>query len=172
MKRSGSLVLAALACCLIAAVPHHSAPRHSTSPPPIDGIRCEGMEGAVVHIHQYLALYDGYQRVTVPALIGIHNDCLYWLHTHTADGLIHDEVPIHKFFTLGNFFDVWRQPLNWYQAGPLHARRGTKLKITVDGKPFKGNPRNIELDNHTEIIIKAGPPYITHPPHYRWGNMG
>jgi hypothetical protein len=171
MKRSGSLIVAALACCFIAAISRHAAPR-LTTPPPIDGIRCEGMEGAVVHIHQYLALYDGYQRVTVPALIGIHDQCLYWLHTHTADGLIHDEVPIRKFFTLGNFFDVWKQPLNWYQAGPLHARRGTKLKITVNGKAFKGNPRNIELDNHTEIIIKSGPPYITHPPHYNWGNMG
>jgi len=172
MKRSGILVLAAaLACSMLAAAPRHPAPRHAT-PPPIDGIRCEGMEGAVVHIHQYLALYEGHQRVVVPATIGIHNDCLYWLHTHTADGLIHDEVPIHKFFTLGNFFDVWRQPLNWYQAGPLHARRGTKLKITVNGKSFKGNPRNIELDNHTEIIIKSGPPFVTHPPHYKWGNMG
>ena len=127
MKRSESLLAAALAFSMLAAVPRHAAPRHAT-PPPIDGIRCEGMEGAVVHIHQYLALYNGYQRVPVPAGIGIHNDCLYWLHTHTGDGLIHDEVPMHKFFTLGNFFDVWGQPLNWYQAGPLHARRGTKLK--------------------------------------------
>jgi len=171
MKRSESLIAAALACCMIAAVPHHT-PVKSAGPPPIDGIKCQGMEGAVVHIHQYLALYNGYQRIPVPANIGIHDDCLYWLHTHTSDGLIHDEVPIHKFFTLGNFFDVWKQPLNWYQAGPLRARGFSKLKITVNGKPFKGNPRSIELDNHTEIIIKAGPPYVTHPPHYNWGNMG
>lgn len=163
MKRTGPFVLA---LALLAA----AAPR--ANPPPIDGIRCEGMEGAVVHIHQYLALYDGYQRLTVPAGIGIHQNCLYWLHTHTADGLVHDEVPIHKFFKLGNFFDVWGQPLTWYRAGPLRAHPGTKLRITVDGKSFRGNPRNIELDNHTEIIIKAGPPFITHPPHYPWGNMG
>jgi hypothetical protein len=170
MNRWGSLLLVTV----LAIGTYASAPRvsHHAALPPIDGIRCEGMEGAVVHIHQYLALYNGYQRVPVPAGIGIHNDCLYWLHTHTGDGLIHDEVPMRKFFTLGNFFDVWGQPLTWYQAGPLRARRGSKLKITVNGKRFTGNPRSIELDNHTEIIIKSGPPFIARPPHYNWGNMG
>jgi len=132
------------------------------------------MEGAIVHIHQYLALYARGTRITVPANIGIPRGagCQYWLHTHTSDGLVHDEVPIWHFFTLGQFFDIWHRKLTWYQAGPLHAQRGHRLKITVDGKSFKGNPRNIKLYNHTEIIIKSGPPYITHPPHYPWGNMG
>lgn len=151
-----------------------AAPRPIATAPPIDGVYCEGMEGAIVHIHQYLALYDRGARIVLPANIGVSSraGCQYWLHTHTNDGLIHDEVPIWHFFTLGQFFDVWGQKLSPYRAGPLRARRGTKLKVTVDGKPFHADPRTIKLYNHTEIIIKSGPPFITHPRHYHWGNMG
>lgn len=155
---------------VLAAVPAH----HPSQPRPIDGIRCEGMEGAVVHIHQFLALYDRGRRVPVPAGIGIpqRGDCQYWLHTHTADGLIHDEVPVRRFFTLGEFFDVWGAELDPYRAGPLFARPGTRLRFVVDGKRFTGNPRAIRLYNHTEIVIKSGPPYFSRTRHYDWGDMG
>jgi len=42
--------------------------------------------------------------------VGIY-DCLYWLHTHVADGIIHIETPGERSFTLGEFFDIWNQPL-------------------------------------------------------------
>jgi len=141
---------------------------------PIAGISCDAQEGQRTHIHQHLVIFDHGKPVAIPQNVGQSPEhrCIYWLHTHTADGLVHDESPIRKFFKLGQFFDIWGEKLNWRQAGPLHAYRGTKLKITLDGKPFRGNPRNIELTNHLEIIIKAGPPYITHPRRYPWGNMG
>ena len=62
---------------------------------PVDGIHCDSMEGAVMHIHQHLTIYDHGKPFAVPADIGIPvaSSCLYWLHTHTADGLIHVESP-------------------------------------------------------------------------------
>ena len=76
---------------------------------PIDGIHCDVQEGAVEHIHAHLQLFDRGRALVVPEDIGIPNGgaCLYWLHTHAEDGIIHIESPVRRTFTLGEFFDVW-----------------------------------------------------------------
>ncbi|GAC1390819.1 MAG: hypothetical protein NVSMB31_07970 [Vulcanimicrobiaceae bacterium] len=142
---------------------------------PIDGIKCEGMEGALVHIHQHLQLFDRGHEVIVPANIGIPTgqNCLYWLHTHSNDGLMHEESPVRKIFTLGQFFDIWGQELNWYTAGPIRAVAGKKLIFQVNGRGFKGkDPRVIPLHNHDEIVIQSGPPYARVIKKIKWGTLG
>jgi hypothetical protein len=142
---------------------------------PIDNIKCEGMEGAVVHIHQHIQLFDRGRNIEVPAQIGIPPgaNCLYWVHTHTNDGLIHNESPNRRVFTLGNFFDVWGQELSWYVAGPVHAVAGHKLVIQVNGHGYKGkDPRNIPLTNHEEIVIQSGPPWARTVKKIKWGTVG
>lgn len=142
---------------------------------PIDGIKCEGMEGAVVHIHQHLQIFDRGRAVKIPAQIGIPEGkgCLYWLHTHTDDGLIHEESPVRRTFTLGQFFDIWGQELSWYAAGPVRAVKGRKLVIQVNGHGYKGkDPRAIQLHNHDEIVIQAGPPWARTINKIHWGNLG
>ncbi|GAC1501662.1 MAG: hypothetical protein NVS1B14_06170 [Vulcanimicrobiaceae bacterium] len=141
----------------------------------IDGIQCQGMEGSVVHIHQHLQLFDRGRAVGVPAMIGIVNakNCLYWLHTHTNDGLIHNESPIRKVFTLGQFFDIWGMELSWWTAGPVRAVGKNKLVITVNGKRFRGHdPRAIPLHNHDEFVIQSGPPYTRVINKFKWGSLG
>ena len=78
------------------------------------------------------------EQRTVPAFIGIAPDgsCLYWLHSHTPDGVIHMESPVSRTFTLGNYFDIWGQPLSATQVGPA---KGT-VTAFVDGKKFTGDP--------------------------------
>ena len=139
---------------------------------PIDGIRCETMEGAVVHIHQHLQLFDRGRAVEVPAGIGIPAgaNCLYWLHTHTGDGIIHVESPTRRTFTLGQFFDVWAQELSRTQADGVRAARGKALRVTVNGRLYRGNPRSIPLRDHEEIVIQNGPPYGRVQP-YNWSGM-
>lgn len=130
---------------------------------PIDGIRCDSMEGAVQHIHAHLQLFNRGRRVEVPAQIGIMQiaGCLYWLHTHATDGIIHIEAPTARTFTLGQFFDIWDESLSRSQAGPLHAPRGRTLRVTVNGRVWTGNPRSIPLRDREEIVIQNGPPYGT-----------
>ena len=67
--------------------------------------------------------------------------CYYWLHTHTGDGVIHVESPSVRVYTLGNFFDEWRQPLSRNQVA------GAQGKVTafVNGKPWTKDPRTIPL---------------------------
>ena len=102
----------------------------------------------------------------VPALIGIdlQHQCLYWLHTHDATGVMHIESPDTRTYTLGEFFDVWGQPLSPTQAASLHG----KLTVFVDKRRFSGNPRNVVLKPHELITIEAGrtvtpPPYTFAP---------
>jgi hypothetical protein len=120
----------------------------------IDGIQCLGSEQLAFHDHAHLAVFvNGAQR-TVPAFIGIKPDgsCLYWLHSHTPDGVIHMESPEQRTFTLGNYFDIWGQPLSATQVGPAN---GT-VTAFVDGKKVTGSPRDIKLGEHVNIQLDVG----------------
>jgi hypothetical protein len=124
----------------------------SSSAKPVDGISCDTGEQTRFHIHAHLAVFVNRQPKTVPAGIGITASCLYWLHSHTPDGVIHIESPVQRTFTLGNYFDIWRQPLSPTQVGaatgPVTAYR--------DGVRFTGNPRDIPLGNHTRVQLNVG----------------
>jgi len=124
---------------------------------PVDGIRCDSMEGAVEHIHAHLKLTQGSHPFEVPAGIGIPqgSQCLYWLHTHSADGLLHIESPEKRTFTLGQFFDIWGQRLSRTQAAGVRAPRGHTLRVVVNGKRWKGDPRAIPLRDNEEILIAS-----------------
>jgi hypothetical protein len=134
---------------------------------PIDGIHCDRMEGSVEHVHTLLELYDRGRSVQVPAQIGMpeNGTCLYWVHTHTADGYIHIESPVKRTFTLGQFFDIWGPALSWTQADGVVASRGHRLSIWVDGKPWHGHdPRSIPLRDREVVVIQNGPPYAKPKP--------
>lgn len=135
----------------------------------VDGIQCESMEQAVMHIHAHLAVYVNGQQRLVPAGIGIApprqtetqadgtpfvagGSCFYWLHSHTQDGVVHIESPSVRTFTLGQYFDIWQQPLGPAQVGPV---RGT-VTAYVNGQPFTGDPRSIPLTAHALIQLDVG----------------
>ena len=129
----------------------------------IDGIECQGMEGAVEHIHTHLQIFNRGRAVQIPAGVGIPQggQCLYWVHTHTADGIIHIESPVKRTFTLGQFFDIWGEPLSRTQAASGRTAHGHALRVTVNGKPWTGDPAKIPLRDREEIVIQSGPPWGT-----------
>lgn len=124
------------------------------------------MEHLETHYHAHLALLADGRRATVPAFIGIDqtHQCLYWLHTHDATGIVHIESPDTRSYTLGAFFDVWGQPLSATRAGPLQGR----LKVFVRDRRVDGDPRNLVLHAHDLITIEQGrtvpPPPFRFPP--------
>ena len=137
---------------------------------PIDGIRCDYGEGAALHIHANLQMYDRGRKVTVPSNIGIPlgMGCLYWVHSHSTNGMIHIESPVNQLFTLGHFFDIWAVNLSRTQAAGITARRGTSLRFTVNGHVWTRDPRLIPLRNHETIVIQSGPPFaVARKPDWR-----
>ncbi len=129
----------------------------------VDGIECQGMEGAVEHIHTHLQIFNRGRAVQIPAQVGIPQggSCLYWVHTHTPDGIIHIESPVTRTFTLGQFFDIWGEPLSRTQAASARAAHGKTLRVTVNGKTWTGDPAKIPLRDREEIVIQSGPPWGT-----------
>ncbi len=134
----------------------------------VAGISCGSHEESVFHIHAHLAVYVDGQSRGVPEGIGITpprqeqrtntgpyvsgGTCIYWVHTHTADGVIHIEAPTQRGFTLGDFFDVWGQPLSAGQVGPA---RGQVIAY-VDGQRYSGDPRAIPLAAHGLVQLDIG----------------
>lgn len=136
--------------------------------PTIDGIQCNTSEGAVTHIHQHLVIYVKGQAFPVPGGIGIDTTrttpCLYWLHTHSADGVIHLESPTaNTTYTLGQFFDIWQTPLNRTQLLSFKANRNQSIRAYINGHLYHGDPRTIPLTAHALITLEYGPPWISSP---------
>jgi hypothetical protein len=147
----------------------------------IDGIVCQAGEQVLFHIHAHLTIFVRGLARQVPAGVGIAPPyqaqatpegafiagatCFMWLHTHTADGIIHTESPIERTYTLGDFFDVWGHALDRREVG---SARGP-VTAFFNGRLFTGNPRRIPLLAHAQIQLDVGKPLvaperITFPP--------
>jgi hypothetical protein len=148
----------------------------------VDGISCQTSEQTLFHIHTHLTIFVNGQQRQVPAGIGIpgavaeqtsagpfidSGTCFYWLHTHAADGIIHIESPVQRTYTLGELFDEWGQPLGPDQVGPA---RG-KVTVIVNGKVFKGNPRDVPLGSRENLQVEVGTPLVA-PEAINWPVTG
>jgi hypothetical protein len=138
----------------------------------IDGISCAPLEQLVYHIHVHLTIFVAGTQRQVPYGVGIapplqiHSTpngpfvaggaCFSWLHTHAADGIIHVESPVQRTYTLGQFFDVWKQPLGRGQLGSATGR----ITAFLDGRHYLGNPRNMPLLAHAQIQLDVGRPLV------------
>ena len=128
----------------------------------VDGIPCEQGERLTFHVHAHLFILDDGVPQPVSADVGIPGAplvprCIYWIHTHDRTGAIHVEAPGPRTFTLGQFFDIWGQPLTGGKVARILAPAG-RLEIFVDGLAYGGDPRQIELKAHTQVVIEIGKP--------------
>lgn len=149
---------------------------------PVAGISCDANEQVAYHVHTHLAVYvDGVLR-PIPAGIGIvrpvavptahgsfdeATQCYYWLHVHAQDGVIHIESPTERTYTLGQFFDIWRQPLSQNQVAGAKGH----LTIFLNNRRYRGNPRDLRLGSHEDIQIDVGRPVVA-PHRVRWKGTG
>lgn len=137
----------------------------------IAGIERASREMLAVHIHAHLALFVDGQQIAIPAAIGIvrpfrerngfvdEGNGFYWLHTHDATGVVHIESPDARPYTLGNFFDIWGEPLTRTTV----ARFTGAVQAFVDGRPYRGDPRAIVFAPHMQITLEVGRPIVTPP---------
>jgi hypothetical protein len=145
------------------------APASTTQTGTVNGIQCGSKEELAYHIHAHLAVFDNGQARSVPGGIGIPGSqvvqttegpvasggqCIYWLHTHAPDGVIHIESPTQRIYSLGDFFDEWHHPLSATQVGDVKG----KVSAIVNGKPWTKSIRAIPLNPHQVIQLNVGSP--------------
>lgn len=184
MKHLRPIALAAATLAAVTALAAAATGAGATALPPqqvqagangqtVSGISCDAQEGSRIHIHQHLVILDRGTPVAIPADVGqpAGKRCIYWVHTHTPDGIIHIEAPQDRTFTLGDFFAVWGQPLSKTQAATARTAKGRSLKVWVNGKAYAGDPRKIALAPHADIVIEVGPPFPTPPRFTTWGTL-
>ena len=124
---------------------------------PVDGIEGSSREMLSVHIHAHLALVlegtANRRAVQIGILkpfqltngfVGMGNG-FYWLHTHDATGILHIESPDARTYTLGNFFDIWGQPLTTRNVAGL---QGPVTSFVERQASSDGDPRAIVLAEH------------------------
>ena len=144
---------------------------------PVDGVESSSSEQVLFHIHAHLQIYVNGEQKLIPYGIGIvppyqlvasqdgpfvgGGNAFYWLHTHDETGVIHVESPQQRTFTLGDFFDIWHQPLGPDRIGPLTGQ----ITAFVNGQPVSGDPRNIPLDAHSVIQLDLGGPVVPPQPY-------
>jgi len=147
---------------------------------PVGQIRCvtEANEVVNFHTHTYVSIFvNGSERrlpggigITQPWLVetfpsGVFYDvgpknCIYWIHTHTADNIVHVEAPAKGVFTLGELFAVWDQPLSANQVGPAIG----PVIVFVNGRAQHGDVATIQLVDHGTIQINVGSPVVVQTP--------
>jgi hypothetical protein len=110
----------------------------------VDGIGCQTSEQTLFHIHAHLTVFVNGVPRQVPAAIGI------------PGAIVHIESPVHRVYTLGDFFDEWGQPLGPGQVGPAKGH----VTAIYNGKVYQGNPRDIPLTAHAQIQLEVGTPLV------------
>lgn len=160
-------------------IPWANIPGLQTGPPPWNnssavltdrlqllGLTALGQEGAVLHIHAHLDAYVNGKKAQVPSLIGVDTagQFLTELHTHDTSGVVHVESPSKRNFTLGQLFGAWGVKLT---KNCLSSYCG-KLHWWVNGQKMTGNPAQLVLKSHQEIVVGAGKPAFAVPRAYKF----
>jgi hypothetical protein len=111
------------------------------------------------------------QRVPnrVGAAITGDTHCFYPIHTDDSSGRVHVESPTEGTFTLGQFFEIWGQPLtNTNVAGVTGLP--VEIHVTENGTVMKVEEAdwgNIEFKDRREITIELGIP-TAEIPNFTW----
>ncbi|HEV2193578.1 MAG TPA: hypothetical protein VGR54_08190 [Nitrosopumilaceae archaeon] len=155
-------IIAAIVATLAVALPKLDNTKADNSAL-IDGIECDTTEYVTFHVHAHLDIFVDGHPITIPAFIGIENNnhCLYWLHTHTPDGVIHIESPQERGFTLGQFFDIWKSTSTGLPPNE-------KPIIYVNGQAVTTSLKDIPLHAHDEIVLVYGTPPTNIPAFYQF----
>lgn len=163
-------------------------------PSSIDGIACTYDPEKGHHKDVHVSLLVRGRQVAVPMGIGVvaprvqsypsgpsaggpfagDDECVYWMHTHDNSGVTHVEPQVaNQTFTLGQFFDIWGQPLNASRAAD-YAGTVRVFRWPIDDAGSKvvelrGDPRKATMGphEHDEIAVEVGPPW-TPLPRYVW----
>lgn len=147
------------------------------------GLTPETAEFLQYHVHAHLDIFVNGDPVRVPSGLGINikdpavksekladgtyayggisppckTACISPLHTHDDRGILHTESKTPTPNKLGQAFVEWAVRLSPTCVGG-YCKPQAHIVIFVNGQPFVGDPREIELSNLKEIAIVIGSP--------------
>ncbi|MFL6475894.1 MAG: hypothetical protein ACJ70Y_02825 [Nitrososphaera sp.] len=160
-------VIIVVAVAIIAGAVLYQAPTAMA----ISGIECHKSEQFHYHIHSHLDIFVNGVQQQIPSQIGILSSpsCLYWLHTHSGDGVIHVEAPETRQFTLGQFLDIWKQTSN--STVLFNSVSNMSVTAYVNGEKFEGDYRTIPIESLKEIVLAYGTPPKDIPSDHDFGSI-
>jgi len=124
-------------------------------------------------LHAHLSIYLNGEALAVPAQIGVVDttpltSCHYALYTQDASGMIYAEGHRPDRFTLGQFFQIWGEPLSYSDVA---GNPGVPVVVYVTDNnvvtQYTGDLTDIDLLSHREITIQIGTP-VAAIPNYTW----
>ena len=134
--------------------PSATAGPSASQPPSGSEIKCDlGGHDAAYHIHALVGVRVDGQLYSPPANIGIGSDCMYWVHTHNTDAIVHIEAPAEVHPTLGDFLDIWAKT---FPDDPLLRDAHDAIaagKVTVNDAAFSGDALGLVLEDRMRIIL-------------------
>lgn len=154
----------------------------------VDGLSCEPLRTLSNGSEAALEIYVNGRAQPVPAGIGMVlppgpssqaqasnglEQCAYPLRTEGTDGIVQMDTAASGPFTLGQFFDLWGQPLSRTQVAGYRADTSHPLTFVVlDAQGRKttstGDPRKIPLLPHTTVAVLYSSPGVTPHPQHGW----
>lgn len=118
---------------------------------PVSRMRCGNGHTFAVHVE----LFAHRRVVVVPRGIGIaRSGCTYPLSTTEPTGVVH----VRGDHTLGDLFAVWGRRLS---GSRLLSFRG-RISVFVAGLRWRGDPRDVPLRSHGQIVVEVGPYVAPH----------
>jgi hypothetical protein len=119
-----------------------------------DEIGCDaGGHDDAYHIHSLVVVRQSGQVLAPPANIGIGQTCMYWVHTHAADGIVHVEAPATVHPTLGDFLDIWEATYPDDQLLTAARQAVAAGEVTVDDAPYTGNALDLAFVDRMRIVL-------------------
>jgi len=153
----------------------------------VDGVECFPTMHEEFHVHTHLSIIVNGEDSPlpfgksdpavpwIPADIGIveapdgTRQCIYSLHTHDNSGILHVEAPVPGTFTLGQFFDIWGQPLTSTNVAGYKGMQVIVYLTEADGTTtiVPDHWQDIELKSHRIITIQVGT-QLKEIPNFTW----
>ena len=106
-------------------------PETDTSPKILDV--CVTHSDSINHYHPWLFIEINGNAVNIPTDVGVTQECMYAIHTHSGDGKLHVEIPSSNPMKIkvSDFFTVWDKEFNENQLLDYTVDEDHEIVMTV-----------------------------------------
>jgi hypothetical protein len=144
----------------------------------IDGLSCTTPSSSAHYQHTYVKIYVNGTQTNVPAGVGIVSakNCHYPVYVLSGTPNAVAAFSGNTKYVLGHLFDLWGQPLSSTQIMGYKADASHKLTFEVTDasghlQPYLGDPRGIELSDHTTIVALYNSSHVNPTPFTDWNHL-